>query len=113
MNLDAQRQAENFAIVVPLKHIEDPDMLAFVATLIQDHDHLREKLLTEPDRVKRGEKLNAMRPHLSFKAGTVDSYEMAELARRNGVQPIYEEQAYAERQRIWMPHSQIHETEVS
>lgn len=109
MTADEQRRAENFAIVVPLKHIEDPDMLAFVATQIQDHDHLREKLLTEPDRVKRSEKLAAMRPHLHFKAGTIDSYELAELARRNGVQPIYAEQEKADSGRIWMPESRIHE----
>lgn len=107
MTQDEIRQAENYAIVCPLKDIEDADMLAFMATLIQDHDHLREKLMTEPDRIKRGEKLNAMRPHLSFRANTVDSYEMAELARRNGVQPIYEEQA--ERSRIIMPPSFVHE----
>lgn len=104
-----ERRVENFAIVCPLKDIEDPDMLAFLATLIQDHDHLREKLLTEPDRVKRGEKLASMRPHLSFKAGTIDSYELAELARRNGAQPIYAEQEKASR--IWMPPSRIHEVQ--
>lgn len=111
MTADEQRRTENFLIVCPLKHVEDNDVLAAMASLIQDHDHLREKLLTEPDRVKRGEKLAAMRPHLHFKAGTVDSYELAELARRNGVQPIYEEQAQAESNRIWMPESRIHEVQ--
>lgn len=84
-------------------------MLAFVGSLIQDHDHLREKLMTEPDRAKRGPKLECMRPHLKFKAGTLESYEMAELARANGVQPIYDEQAQVEKQRIWMPPSFVHE----
>jgi len=107
MHLDEQRRAENFAIVCPLKDIEDPDMLAFVATLIQDHDHLREKLLTEPDRRKRSEKLAALRPNLSFKALSLDAYEHAELARKCGVQPIYAEQE--ERSRIIMPNSRIHE----
>ena len=80
-------------------------MLAFLATLIQDHDHLREKLLTEPDLRKRREKLDAMRPYLSFRADTAYAYEMAELARKNGVQPIYAEQ---ERQgAILMPPSRI------
>ena len=109
MTADEQRRTENFLIVCPLKNIEDGDVLAAMASLIQDHDHLREKLLTEPDRVKRSEKLAAMRPHLHFRALTVDAYEMAELARRNGVQPIYDEQAKAEQNRIWMPESRIHE----
>ena len=107
MTLDEQRRAENFAIVCPLKDIDDADMLAFVASLIQDHDHLREKLLTEPDPRKRREKLEGMRAHLSFKADTADAYELAEIARQNGVQPIYAEQ---ERQgRIIMPNSRVHE----
>lgn len=109
MQLDERRRVENFAIVCPLEHIEDADMLAFLASLIQDHDHLREKLLTEPDLGKRREKLDAMRPHLKFRAGTADSYELAEIARANGVQPIYQEQADAERNRIWMPPSYVHE----
>lgn len=109
MILDEQRRVENFAIVCPLAHIEDGDMLAFLATLIQDHDHLREKLLTEPDRRKRSEKLEAMRPHLKFKASPLHVYEMAEVARSCGAQPIYEEQAQAERSRLFMPESRIHE----
>jgi phage regulator Rha-like protein len=109
MQLDEQRRVENFAIVCPLKDIEDPDMLAFLAALIQDHDHLREKLLTEPDRRKRVEKLDAMRPHLHFTASSLSVYEAAEIARQCGVQPIYEEQKKAERSRIWMPQSRIHE----
>jgi hypothetical protein len=109
MELDERRQVENFAIVCPLQHIEDPDMLAFLASLIQDHDHLREKLLTEPDKRKRAEKLEAMRPHLKFQALSLEQYHMAELARSCGAQPIYEEQAQAERERVWMPESRIHE----
>src|SRR5580698_4344124 len=77
MDADTQRQAETFAIVCPLKDIDDADMLAFVATLIQDHDHLREKLLTEPDRRKRVEKLEAMKAHLHFRALTCGDYEAA------------------------------------
>ena len=107
MELDEQRRAENFAIVCPLKDIECADMLAFLATLIQDHDHLREKLLTEPDRRKRRGKLDAMRPYLSFRANSADAYEMAEVARSCGVQPIYAEQE--ELGRIVMPESRIHE----
>lgn len=109
MILDEQRRVENFAIVCPLKDIEDGDMLAFLATLIQDHDHLREKLLTEPDRRKRSEKLEAMRSHLKFKASPLHVYEMAEVARSCGAQPIYEEQAQAERSRLIAPPSFIHE----
>ena len=109
MTDDEIRQIENCAIACPLKEIEDADMLAFVASVIQDHDHLREKLMTEPDGAKRREKFDAMRPHLSFRASSVDAYEMAELARRNGSQPIYEEQAQAEQSRIWTPPSFVHE----
>lgn len=107
MNLDEQRRAENFAIVCPLKDIEDGDMLAFVATLIQDHEHLREKLLTEPNQQNRSEKLEAMRPHLKFRALSLETYMHAELARSCGVQPIYAEQEQAES--LWMPESRIHE----
>ncbi len=107
--MDERRAVENFAIVCPLKDIEDSDMLAFLATLIQDHDHLREKLLTEPNLEKRKGKLEAMRPHLSFRAMTLETYMHAELARQCGVQPIYAEQEQAERNRLWMPESRIHE----
>lgn len=109
MELDEQRRVENFAIVCPLKDIEDVDMLAFLAGLIQDHDHLREKLLTEPNIEKRKGKLEAMRAHLSFKALSLDTYMNAEAARQCGVQPIYAEQEKAEQGRIWMPPSRIHE----
>lgn len=109
MELDERRRVENFAIACPLKDIEDPDMLAFLASLIQDHDHLREKLLTEPDHSKRGEKLDGMRAHLKFMARPLHVYEMAEVARSCGVQPIYEEQAQMEKARLWMPESRIHE----
>ena len=109
MTIDEQRRAENFAICVALKDVEDPDMIAFMATLIQDHDHLREKLETEPDMRKRTEKLEAMRPHLSFKADTANAYAIASLARKCGVQPIYQEQSDVERSSILMPPSRIHE----
>lgn len=109
MELSQQRQVENFCIVCHLKDIEDVDMLAFTATLIQDHDHLREKLLTEPNLEKRKGKLEAMRPHLHFKASSLETYMMAEAARECGVQPIYEEQSKAEAGRIFMPESRIHE----
>lgn len=109
MIADEQRRVENFAIVCPLKDIEDADMLAFLAGLIQNHDHLREKLLTEPDIRKRGGKLDAMRPYLNFKALSLSDYHMAEAARECGVQPIYAEQEDMEKKRIYMPHSQVHE----
>lgn len=109
MHLDEQRRVENFAIVCPLKDIEDVDMLTFLANLIQDHDHLREKLLTEPDIRKRAGKLEAMRPYLNFKALSLDKYTMAEVARSCGVQPIYDEEAKMNENRIHMPTSRIHE----
>jgi hypothetical protein len=109
MEADEQRRVENFAIVCPLQHIEDADMLAFVATLIQDHDHLREKLLTEPNVEARKGKLEAMRPYLHFKALSLETYMNAEAARQCGVHPIYAEAEKLERDRIWMPHSRVHE----
>lgn len=109
MEPDVQRRIENFCIVCPLRDIDDADMLAFMATLIQDHDHLREKLLTEPNIEKRKGKLEAMRPHLNFKALTLETYMNAEAARKCGVQPIYAETEAVERGRIWMPPSRIHE----
>lgn len=109
MTQEEIRKVENYAIACPLEHIEDPDMLAFLASLIQDHDHLREKLMTEPNRQKRKEKLDAMRPHLKFRANSENSYFLAELVRANGVQPIYQEQEDIEKKRIWMPPSFVHE----
>lgn len=109
MELDKQRRVENFAIVCPLKDIEDADMLSFLAGLIQNHDHLREKLLTEPNIEKRKGKLECMRPYLGFKALSLEAYMNAEAARQCGVQPIYAEQEKVEKGRIWMPTSRVHE----
>lgn len=109
MSPDEQRRIENFLIVCPLKDLEDADVLAAMGSLIQNHDHLREKLLTEPDMRKRQAKLDAMRPHLHFKSLALDVYMNAEAARACGVQPIYAEQEKVERGRIWMPQSRVHE----
>lgn len=111
MELSEQRRAENFAIMCPLKDIEDGDMLAFLATLMQDHDHLREKLETEPDLRKRNGKFEAMRAHLPFQAHKFDVYYMASMAKQCGVQPIYAEQEQAESSRLLMPPSRIHEVQ--
>lgn len=109
MTADEIRKIENFAISQPLSQIDDADMLAFLASLIQDHDHLREKLMTEPDRDKRDGKFEAMRPYLKFRPHALTIYELAEAARQCGVQPIYQEQEEMERKRIWMPPSFVHE----
>lgn len=109
MELTEQRRVENFCIVCPLSNVEDGDMLAFMASLIKDHDHLREKLLTEPDKRKRRGKLDAMRPHLHFKALPCEDYELAEIARSCGAQPIYAEQEKADTSRLYAPQSRIHE----
>jgi hypothetical protein len=103
MTQDEIRQIENYAIAAPLRDVEDVDMLAFLASLIDGHDYLRSKLLSEPDRRKRRDKLDAMRPHLKFRALSCESYELAEAARSCGVQPIYQEQE--EVSRIVMPPS--------
>lgn len=109
MTEDEIRKAENYALSQPLAHVDDPDMLAFLASLIQDHDHLREKLMTEPHRRSRREKFESMRPHLKFRPCAIDIYEVAEAVRSNGHQPIYQEQEQMEQSHIWMPPSILHE----
>lgn len=105
MTQDEIRKIENYAIAQPLSAIEDVDMLAFLASLVDGHDFLRHKLMTEPDRAKRRGKLDAMRPHLKFRALSADAYECAEAARACGVQPIYQEQEDMEIRRILLPPS--------
>ena len=107
MTQDEIRQIENYAIATPLKDVEDVDMLAFLASLIDGHDFLRHKLMTEPDRRKRRGKLDAMRPHLKVRAAICDTYEIAEAARSCGAQPIYQEQEDVKK--IIMPKSQMFE----
>jgi len=107
MTQDEIRQIENYAIATPLRDVEDPEMLAFLATLIDGHDYLRSKLMSEPNRAKRREKLDRMRPFLSFRALSADAYECAEAAHSCGVQPIYQEQE--DISRIVMPYSHMHE----
>ena len=105
MKQDEIREIENFVLSKRLSEINAPENLQFLAALITDHDHLRAKLMTEPNRANRQGKLDAMRPYLRFKALPLDKYELAEAARACGVQPIYEEQAQLEKSRIWMPPS--------
>ena len=107
MTAEEQRAIENYAIATPLKDVDDPDMLAFLATLIDSHDFLRHKLMTEPNRAKRREKLEKLRCHLSFTALSCDAYELAENVKRCGVQPIYQQQEDVKR--LVMPVSRIHE----
>lgn len=105
MTADEIRKIENYALSQPLSMVEDADMLAFLATLIQDHDHFREKLMTEPNREKRYQKYGAMCAHLRFRAHSLTSYEIAEAARNCGVQPIYQEQADMDYRRLILPPS--------
>ena len=109
MTDDELRECENYVLSKRLSEINDADNLYFLAGLITNHDHLLAKLMTEPDRRFRQGKLDAMRPFLRFQALPLDKYELAEAARACGVQPIYEEMAQLERQRIWMPPSIPHE----
>ena len=102
MTDDERRECENYAISKRLSEVNDPDNLKFLAALIDSHDFLRSKLMSEPDRRLRAAKLEAMRPYLPFRALPLDKYELAEAARACGVQPIYEEQERLEKQRIWM-----------
>ena len=109
MNQDEIRRIENFVLSKPLSEINHPDNLAFLAGLIQDHDHLREKLMSENDQKLRREKFEKMRAFLSFRPDRLESYELAERLRAQGLQPIYEEEKRIEEKRIWMPPSAIHE----
>lgn len=92
MTADELRQIENFVLSRPLSDVNAAENLQFLARLIVDHDHLREKLMTEPDREKRRLKFDAMRHYLDFAPDTVGNYEAAECLRRVGIQPIYQEQ---------------------
>lgn len=108
MTQEERRKIENFAIVQPLSSIDDPDMLAFMASLIQDHDHFREKLMTEPDRGKRAQKYESMRAHIrGFRPASLATYEIAETARGAGAQPIYQEKENVSK--LWLPPSYVHE----
>jgi hypothetical protein len=103
------RTIENYVLGKNLSEVNNPDNLQFLAYLIHDHDHLREKLMSEPDPARRREKFEKMRPFLSFKADRLESYELAERVRAQGLQPIYQEEKELEQKRIWMPPSFIHE----
>ena len=109
MTQDEIRQCENFVLSHKLSEINHAENLHFLAMLIQDHDHLREKLMTEPDPRVRRQKLEVMRLYLDFKALPCEDYEMAEVAKSCGVQPIYEEQRAIEAQKQFMPVSRVHE----
>lgn len=110
MTQDEIRTLENSCIARSLSDpiFDDADILAFLASLIDGHDFLRHKLHTEPDRRRRREKLDAMRPYLKFRALSCDAYELAEAANSCGVQPIYQEQEDIAAKRIWMPPSFLH-----
>lgn len=105
MNQDEKRRIENFVLSKRLEEINHPDNLHFLAGLIQDHDHLREVLMTEPDRRERRKKLETMRPYLRFSARAADWYEAREAQRARGAQPFEREQA--ELARTTYPESRV------
>lgn len=109
MTQDQIRQLENDCIARNLSDplFQDADILGFLASLMDGHDDLRKKLMTQPDRRKRRGQLDAMRPYLKFRALSCDAYELHESARACGVQPIYQEQEDVKR--LVMPVSKIHE----
>ena len=109
MTDDERRECENYAISKRLSEVNDVDNLQFLARLIDGHDFLRSKLMSEPDRRLRHAKLEAMRAYLPFKALSLEKYELAEAARECGVQPYYAEMEELEKKKIWMPPSQLHE----
>lgn len=96
MNPDEKRKIENFVLSRRLEQVNHPDNLHFLAELIQDHDHLREVLMTESDRKLRRAKLETMRPYLRFRPQTADWYEMKEVQRAKGAQPFEQERAIVE-----------------
>lgn len=109
MTADEIRQLENDLISAKLSEVNDLDDLRFLASrLIDTHDFLRSKLMSEPNREQRAAKLQFMRAYLPFKAMTLECYEMAEAARACGVQPIYDEIEKVEKGRLWTPPSQLH-----
>ena len=99
MTQDQIRALENSCIARSLADplFDDADILGFLASLIDGHDYLRSKLMQEPDKRKRRGKLDAMRPYLKFRALSCEAYEIAELARSCGAQPIYQEQEQVSR----------------
>lgn len=101
------RIVENYVLSRRLEEISHPDNLRFLAYLIQDHDHMREKLMTEPNPRLRREKFEAMRPYLRFRPDSVDGYEIAERLRAQGFQPIYGEQEAVSK--LVLPPSALHE----
>lgn len=107
MTQDEARIIENYVLSRRLEEISHPDNLRFLAYLIQDHDHMREKLMSEPNPRLRREKFEAMRPYLRFRPSTLDGYELAEKMRAYGFQPIYDEQESVSK--IEFPASAIHE----
>jgi len=111
MTQDEIRALENSCIARSLADplFDDADILGFLASLIDGHDYLRSKLMQEPDRRKRRDKLEAMRPYLKFRALSCDAYELHEAAKSCGVQPIYQEQDDMAQKRILMPFSHMHE----
>lgn len=76
MNADEIRQIENYVLSRKLEQIAHPDNLMFLAGLIQDHDHLSEVILTEPDKGRRYAKFELMRAYVKFETMPLSWYEL-------------------------------------
>lgn len=74
MNNDDRRKLETSLIRSGFKGINDPELIPELAKLIPSHEVLR-ALLNECSRLERGAMLQAIAPHLSFAAETVEWYE--------------------------------------
>lgn len=70
-----RREYENWAQSTRLSDIDKGSDLRFLAGFIQDHEHLREKLL-ETSGKDRYFKFEAMRPYLRFRAYPLSWYEL-------------------------------------
>lgn len=74
MDETVRRRFETQLIASGFSGLNDPELVPELAKLITNHDILR-ALLNECSRMERYAMLEAVRPHLPFKALTVEDYE--------------------------------------
>lgn len=75
MDCYERREIENYVLARKLSDLQYGYELRFLAQVIQNHDHLREKLM-ETSGKDRYEKYHAMVPYLSFHARPLHEYEL-------------------------------------
>lgn len=96
MTQETRRKVDNLLLSTPLSEIHGREELHYLGSLIQDHDHFREILMTESDLGERRLKADAIRPYLSFEGLTVSDYEMQSRLLARGEQPFYKEKSWYE-----------------